>query len=435
MTQDQRSKVDRKLIKTANELLNDLEHEHRNDLTLHLYSTYLLKKLILDQNSKKYLHESNEFVKKQIKDNWTFWPNNDVVLDPQIDKVYQDLYDVDLNNDTIINNPVHTDNIHTKNQVEMKNGEVSENALKKSLEMLKIEMQAIWERSINKVAHKESITLNLDHMKITNDATFHVMDKLEQLFQGLNIKMAQRNAITVSADPQGNLQLKQIENIDQNKLIKGKEFNIRYNDIIQRACEIDDNLQDIFMKSLKLYNDIPSTYPKKLFKLPSKVLKKYRYAKKHSGKIFKPSVSENVSLLSETLVKKDRKWLKIETNEFFEKQLSKLTFLNVQGLINPRQKINSFTIDTTDGLQFDADEEEEGEEKNGENVPLEYDRDSLANKNADSTIKDIHRSEENLIARSKNWLKETEPFLGEGIFEFNDDDYSVLDGLVPIPRN
>lgn len=439
MTQEQGSKNDRKLIKTAHDVLYDLELEHRNDLTLHLYSTYLLKKLILDQNGKKHLHESNEFIKKQIKDSWTRWPNHEVVLDPQIDKIYQDLYDPNLTNDSFVAEHNKIDQI--KNNVSIKPREVSEKALKHSLEMFKIELQAIWDRSINKISKAEKISLNLDHMEIPKDATFYVMDKLEQLFQGLNIKMAQRNDITVVSDKNGALKLRQLDNIYKEKLIKGKEFNIRYNDILQRACEIDDNLQDIFMKSLKLYNDIPTTYPKNMYKLPSKVLKKYRYAKKHSGKIFKPVHGEYISLLSESLMKKDRKWLKVETSEFFEKQLSKMTFLNVQGLNNMKTKINSFSIDTTDGFQFDEEDDDdtqndfskEDQEDDDDEENEEEDREESIS--YDTANKDIFKNEDELIAQHKNWLKETEPFLGRGILEFNDDDYSILDTLVPIPRN
>ena len=74
------SKEDRSIIDTANELLNTLEQSHRADLALHLYSTHLLKTLLRNANRKKSLLEIDVFIKTQIKDNWTSWPNPYTVI-------------------------------------------------------------------------------------------------------------------------------------------------------------------------------------------------------------------------------------------------------------------------------------------------------------------------------------------------------------------
>lgn len=44
--------ADKETLKSANELLDSLEHSHRVDLSLHLYSAYLLKRLLYKANEK-----------------------------------------------------------------------------------------------------------------------------------------------------------------------------------------------------------------------------------------------------------------------------------------------------------------------------------------------------------------------------------------------
>lgn len=83
--------ADKETLKSANELLDSLEHSHRVDLSLHLYSAYLLKRLLYKANEKKHFYEVNQFVKTQIKDNWTSWPNPNTIIDPSVDKLYEDI--------------------------------------------------------------------------------------------------------------------------------------------------------------------------------------------------------------------------------------------------------------------------------------------------------------------------------------------------------
>lgn len=45
--------ADKGTLKAANELLDSLEHSHRGDLSLHLYSAYLLKKTIIQSKREK----------------------------------------------------------------------------------------------------------------------------------------------------------------------------------------------------------------------------------------------------------------------------------------------------------------------------------------------------------------------------------------------
>ena len=46
--------ADKETLKMANELLDSLEHSHRVDLSLHLYSAYLLKRLLYRANERKH---------------------------------------------------------------------------------------------------------------------------------------------------------------------------------------------------------------------------------------------------------------------------------------------------------------------------------------------------------------------------------------------
>ena len=270
------SKEQKELVAHANEVLDLLEHSHRTDLTTHLYSSFLLRRLLFKANEKKHLDEITHFYNKQVGDSWYTWPNPDTVLDPHLDKLYEDF---------------PKDDQYKWFTPSCLPNEVSENALSHATDMLNLELSAHWQRTLCQSARLADEDLDVDRLGIPTHICQAIVDKLDQLFAGLHFKNARRNTLGVTEDaPTGG------DKVDVELDVTGetgKETNVKYptrltyHDIIERGCEMGEDMEEIYMKSLELYNDMIENFDEKMFKIPKKILKLYRDVGRrslHSGK-------------------------------------------------------------------------------------------------------------------------------------------------------
>ncbi|CDH08522.1 related to RNA polymerase I-specific transcription initiation factor RRN9 [Zygosaccharomyces bailii] len=305
--------VDRTVIETANELLESLEQAHRADLALHLYSAYLLKNFLSRANEKKYPFEIDQFIRTQIKDNWTSWPSVKTVIDPQTDKVYEDSIAINQ-----LSEP----------------GEISPNALQHSAAMLEQELDGYWQHCLATCSMRSTHMLDVDKMSMPTGLAQEVISKLDNFFEGLNNKVAKKNKIELQQGDSNQLIVSQ----PQHEIIKSKKsIELKYYDIITRGCEMGQDMREIYMKSLELYNDIPANFKKGQFKLPKAELKKYRLAKDGKSNISVMKKTRENYLELDKLMKdkrltaKDKLELKRLTRKKTEFLLSKKTFFEVKG--------------------------------------------------------------------------------------------------------
>lgn len=305
---------EKSVIDSANELLESLEQSHRADLALHLYSSYLLKNLLYRANEKKHPLEVDQFIKTQIKDNWTNWPSSRTIIDPQTDKLYEDV---------IMSNSTN------------ESGEISQNALRHAASMLRQELDSYWQRCLTQCPTASENTFDVDKMEMPSNLTYNVIGKLDRFFDGLHSKIAKKNKIELQQNSNSNqLKISQPEN----ETSKSKRrVQLRYHDIISRGCEMGEDMTEIYMKSLELYNDIPGTIKKSQFKLPKTELKKYRPAKGGKSKIDVMRKTRENYLELEKLLKdkrltsKDKMELKKMTRRKIEVSLGKKNFFQVKG--------------------------------------------------------------------------------------------------------
>ncbi|CCK72117.1 Rrn9p KNAG_0J00340 [Huiozyma naganishii CBS 8797] len=267
-------KIDREqqqTIDSAHELLTTLEYAHRNDLPLHLYSSFLLKKLLCRANERKHAYEVNKFIQHNIKDSWVSWPNENTAINPQTDTIYEDTPTKRGGSNqpagAVVDDPIRP-------------GEVSERALRHAARLLNIEMNAVWQQGLSRSARIAGTSLDVDKCEMPVELSSRVIGKLDHLFAGLNHKIAQKNKISISNDPEAPVRhisdLEAVQERDDTTRVN-QDTKLTYHDIIERACEMNEDMKDIYMKSLELYHDIPKQYRKQQFKLPKKVLKHFRY--------------------------------------------------------------------------------------------------------------------------------------------------------------
>lgn len=307
--------ADRSVIDAANDLLKSLEQSHRADLPLHLYSSYLLKNLLNKANEKKHSYEIDQFIRTQIKDSWTSWPNPNTVIDPQSNMLYEDA--TESKQQTIIP------------------GEISPDALTHSTNMLELELDSYWQHCLAQSAAISGKTLDIDRMKMPHDLTNSIVGKLDRFFNGLHIKLAAKNKFEIQQD-QHSHQLT-VSQLKHEKVKANKRIELSYHDIIGRGCEMGEDMLEIYMKSLELYNDIPSKFKKSQFKLPKSVLKKYSPSKK--GKSRKeilersrePYLEVEKLLKDKRLTCMDKMEVRKLTRKGTEHTLNKKTFYQVKG--------------------------------------------------------------------------------------------------------
>lgn len=310
--------IDQEIVKSANELLDSLEQSHRTDLALHLYSSYLLKNLLYRANDRKYPLEVDQFVKTQIKDNWTRWPDPSTVVDPQINKLYED--DEDGDGD--------------EKETELQPGEISSRALIHGADMLRIELNSYWQHCLAQSSIMAGEALDVDEMSMPKELSDHVMRKMDHFFDGIHNRVAAKNKIEIQQD-----QASQKLTVSQpnNDKVRANNFTeLTYHDVITRGCEMGEDMEEIYVKSLELFNDIPSSFEKNRFKLPKSVIKRFkpRTNGKSSLDILKRSREEYYDLerllKDKRLLASDKSRLKKITKRSIEQNLSKKAFFSVQ---------------------------------------------------------------------------------------------------------
>ncbi|KAL3234535.1 RNA polymerase I-specific transcription initiation factor RRN9 [Nakaseomyces bracarensis] len=254
-------------VKNANELLSFFEEEQRHDLTLHLYSSFLLKKLLFNAHEKKHFDEIDLFIKTQMRDNWVSWPNPNTIIDPQIDKLYEDVLTND--NGELAGNVIDQE---TEDYLKKEYQKISDTSLQHARKLMKIELNSHWEHTLQNGAKKLNTNLDIEHTNIPNTVSDKIFNKLDEFLAGMHAKVAKMNKFNVTQD-NNDLKLKLIQ---KDSTIKpNKHIKFDYHDIISRGSEMGDDMRELYMKSLELYNDIPSKFDKNQFKVPPEVLKKY----------------------------------------------------------------------------------------------------------------------------------------------------------------
>ncbi|SMN22038.1 similar to Saccharomyces cerevisiae YMR270C RRN9 Protein involved in promoting high level transcription of rDNA, subunit of UAF (upstream activation factor) for RNA polymerase I [Maudiozyma saulgeensis] len=321
---------DKQIVESANEILNSLEHVHRTDLTLHLYSSFLLKKLLYKANEKKHFYAVNNFIKTQLKDSWVSWPNPNTIIDPQTDKIYEDM--------ELMNNK-----ISTQEPINIAPNEVSAKALRHAINMLDLELSGQWQHLLAQSSKISGLQLDVDKTIIPNDISSAIFDKLDHFFLGLHHKVAKQNKITVSRSKQVTPEMDENQTVVQiqNKTTNvNKHIKLTYHDIIERGCQMGENMEEIYMKSLELFNDVPNTFKKHEFKLPKKILKTYRYKRKIGKKplpkfLFSKSEDDYFSLeavaSNAAIPWEDREYLRDINRKETEMGLNKKNFFQVKG--------------------------------------------------------------------------------------------------------
>ncbi|EHN00756.1 Rrn9p [Saccharomyces cerevisiae x Saccharomyces kudriavzevii VIN7] len=323
--------ADKGTLKAANELLDSLEHSHRGDLSLHLYSAYLLKKLLYRANERKHFYEVNQFVKTQIKDNWTSWPSPNTIIDPRTDRLYEDI----------------PEGIES---VSIPPGEVSDRALIHASDMMTVELGAQWQKCLSKSAFEHDVTLDVDELNIPIEISQNILVKLDSLFEGLHDRIAKENEFDVRQDTHSNNI--NVSQIDDEPIQANRRIKFTYHDIISRGCEMNEDMTEIYMKSLELFNDIPEKFKRSKFKLSKRIMKKYNQPKKTSSylkellsKTREEYIPVEKLLKDKRLTSKDKSKLQRLNREETEDALNKRTFFQVKGYSVDEDEISDYDLD------------------------------------------------------------------------------------------
>ncbi|QLG73532.1 hypothetical protein HG535_0F00420 [Zygotorulaspora mrakii] len=332
--------IDKATIDGANDLLNVLEQSHRSDLSLHLYSSYLLKHLLYKANEKKHWLEIDQFVRTQIKNNWTSWPSPKTVISPGTDLLYEDI---------VVAGQHERKQEQDYAQGTIKPGEVSHRALIHSKNMLRLELDSYWQHCFVQSSAKSGEVLDIDKMFIPKSVSDEVINKIDSLLSGLHSRMAQMNKIEIRQDQVShNVTITQA----QNETVKVKKIpKLTYRDIISQGCEMGEDMVEIYMKSLELYNDFPSKLKKNQYKLPKSVLRKYGPAKKGKSGIHKLMRSREQFLdvykllQDKRLSAQDKAALKKLSNSVTENAIDKKTFFKIKGFPTDEHTEDLYELD------------------------------------------------------------------------------------------
>lgn len=322
------SKEDRSIIDTANELLNTLEQSHRADLALHLYSTHLLKTLLRNANRKKSLLETGVFIKTQIKDNWTSWPNPYTVIDPQTNKLFED--------DECTENISGRSDDKKDGSSPLETGDISVKGLEHACHMLKLELGSVWQRSLIESSSLAKETLDIDKMSIPDEVSTVILGKLDHFFEGLHTQAAKLTKIDLTQSTDSS-QLTLTEN-NKSAMKVNKKIRFDYRDIIARGCQMGEDMTDIYIKSLGLYKEVPTQFKKSDFRLPKQELNKYKAKQKvvqkknKLNKSYREDYVEVGKLANDRHMSfKSKKYLRLARDSSKELSLDKKTFFMVKG--------------------------------------------------------------------------------------------------------
>ncbi|QLL34699.1 hypothetical protein HG536_0H00740 [Torulaspora globosa] len=319
--------IDQEVVKTANELLDSLEQSHRSDLALHLYSSYLLKNLLYRANERKHGLEIDRFVRTHIRDNWTRWPDPRTVVDPQVNRLYED------------------DNYGERQDSELEPGEISAKALVHASNMLRMELDSFWQHSLAQSAAKAEVALDVDKMAMPKELSDHVMWKLDHFFNGIHNKIAARNKIEIQ-QAQSSQQLT-VSQASNDKVKASNRTELTYHDIIARGCEMGEDMEEIYVKSLELFNDIPSSFDKSRYKLPKSVIRSFKSTapSKSCLSAMKGSRDDYVALekllKDKRLLASDKIHLRKISKRSIDQNLSKKSFFSVQAAKSYEQEIHA----------------------------------------------------------------------------------------------
>ncbi|QLQ81817.1 hypothetical protein HG537_0G00710 [Torulaspora globosa] len=315
---------DDEVVKTANELLNSLEQSHRTDLALHLYSSYLVKNLLYRANERKYGLEVDQFLKTCIGDGWTRWPDPRTVVDPQVDRLYED--------------------DEYGSGIEVERGEISSRALVHAGDMLRMELDSFWQHCLAESARKADLALDVDRMAMPRELSDHVMWKLDHFFNGIHNKVAARNKIEIQQHQSS--QKLTVSQASNDKVKANNRTKLTYHDFIARGCEMGEDMEEIYMKSLELFNDIPSSFDKSPYKLPKSVIKRFRSTESSNSCLSAMKRSRNDYISLERLLKdkrllaSDKTHLRKISKKTIEQNLSKKAFFSVQACKSYQLEMN-----------------------------------------------------------------------------------------------
>ena len=219
------------------EIIDTLEHEHRSDLFLHLYSMFLLKKMIRRANEKKFPLETESFIDRHLNDDMVKWPDRLSVIDPTVDKLYEDDPPKVMENKRLdeivrirrlIHNSTEVDPIDIRNNIpidisteeQLTPGEVSERALRHATNMMNIELNALWGQKLKQSAQKANINFDINEMTIPLEICSNILQKLDHIMKGLHLKRAERNDIDLEnievEEEEGEEEKNQQEEIEEN---------------------------------------------------------------------------------------------------------------------------------------------------------------------------------------------------------------------------
>ncbi|SSD58913.1 uncharacterized protein SCODWIG_00674 [Saccharomycodes ludwigii] len=198
-------------VRQYNDILKYLEIQHRQDLATHLYSTFLLKKLLKLANGTDYKHTVliDRFINCNIKHAWTLWPNENTDINPKTNEVYCD-------------------------------NSISPNINNNRMQMLLIELSSVWSKQLCE-KHNRNIDLDLDSLDIPLPIVNKILNRLDCLFKRLVIQ-----------------QLKVSVDFEENEQKTGYTYNISSEDH-PRTDREDKNSHRVFNHMDILTNSMCNT--------------------------------------------------------------------------------------------------------------------------------------------------------------------------------
>lgn len=184
------------------------------------------------------------------------------------------------------------------------------------------------------------------------------------------------------------------------KISPNQNIKFTYHEVLDRCFEMGLDMKSIYMKSLKLFNDIPGDYSKKEYKIRKDILKRYKIKYTKGKKMFtglnaKKFYDVDMLLENQRIPKKRRKLIEIVTKKDAERAAEWKTFLQVQ---ENQRKLYGGKLPT-------------------------YPSDVIINDEKEATTK-----------RNNNIVNSVKPYIdnwnGTDI-----DSYNILDCLIPVPTS